>query len=189
MFSCWFDPNWFGFTVFICSPSVFTRVRQAHRQQGAEQDAHPGNNAVLRQELFLDKLGWNVMSQQSKEQRTEHTSLRNSSDLFVSGGNCSPHHRGTPRFLRWDSTASRTANQSRCSQTRRRRRRTALKMPAFLRSRPGRGESRRRLRTSVLWPAWRWGRRRRPRRRLTAPTLPLRPARSVGPDGEQRGSG
>ncbi|XP_043961661.1 TP53-binding protein 1 isoform X2 [Gambusia affinis] len=36
----------------VTSPSVFTRVRQAHRQQGAEDDAHPGNNAVLRGKLF-----------------------------------------------------------------------------------------------------------------------------------------
>uniref|UniRef100_A0A3B3TP00 Tumor protein p53 binding protein, 1 n=1 Tax=Poecilia latipinna TaxID=48699 RepID=A0A3B3TP00_9TELE len=34
----------------VTSPSVFTRVRQAHRQQGAEED--PGNNAVIRGKLF-----------------------------------------------------------------------------------------------------------------------------------------
>ncbi|KAM4744792.1 TP53-binding protein 1 isoform 2-T2 [Anableps anableps] len=34
------------------SPSVFTLVRQAHRQQGAEEDIHPGNNAVIRGKLF-----------------------------------------------------------------------------------------------------------------------------------------
>ncbi|XP_016522988.1 TP53-binding protein 1 isoform X2 [Poecilia formosa] len=34
----------------VTSPSVFTRVRQAHRQQGAEDD--PGNNAVIRGKLF-----------------------------------------------------------------------------------------------------------------------------------------
>ncbi|XP_054879512.1 TP53-binding protein 1 isoform X2 [Poeciliopsis prolifica] len=36
----------------VTSPSVFTRVRQAHRQQGAEEDAQPGNNAGVRGKLF-----------------------------------------------------------------------------------------------------------------------------------------
>ncbi|KAM4597239.1 TP53-binding protein 1 [Fundulus diaphanus] len=35
------------------SPSVFTRVRQVHRPQAAEDDVHPGNNiAVIRGKLF-----------------------------------------------------------------------------------------------------------------------------------------
>ncbi|XP_047220133.1 TP53-binding protein 1 isoform X4 [Girardinichthys multiradiatus] len=37
----------------VTSPSVFTRVRQVHRQQGAEEDIHPGNNtAAIRGKLF-----------------------------------------------------------------------------------------------------------------------------------------
>ncbi|XP_027870019.1 TP53-binding protein 1 isoform X2 [Xiphophorus couchianus] len=59
----------------VTSPSVFTRVRQAHRQQGAEQDAHPGNNAVLRGKLFaspqrnsqVSPLGFNSLPNSQSE--------------------------------------------------------------------------------------------------------------------------